>query len=126
MDLEKVIAAHFSQYSDSQDSMLKRKRSGSESGSGSVSPEPEAQHREEKVEEEPQSMRAIRAEAKLVNGHKLIARAFKTARGFERQKLGRRRKTALAASNAKGVERIDAETAALKVCISPDQNTGRL
>ncbi|KJY02398.1 cellular morphogenesis protein Bud22 [Zymoseptoria brevis] len=43
-----------------------------------------------------------------------LAKAFKTARGFERQKLGRRRKNAAAQKDDKDVERIDAEVAALK------------
>ncbi|GAB7349285.1 hypothetical protein MBLNU459_g8430t1 [Dothideomycetes sp. NU459] len=60
------------------------------------------------------SMRQHRVEAKINNGHKLLNRAFKTAKGFERQKLGRRRKTAISKSDAKDVARIDAETAAIK------------
>ena len=52
---------------------------------------------------------------KLKTGVTKLGRAFKVVKGFERQKLGRRRKTALAQSNAKDVERIDAEISALKV-----------
>jgi hypothetical protein len=44
-----------------------------------------------------------------------LAKAFKTAKGFERQKLGRRKKLASAQKDTKDVERIDAEVAALKV-----------
>lgn len=61
-------------------------------------------------------MRQHRVEAKIENGHKLLNRAFRTAKGFERQKLGRRRKTAISKSDAKDVARIDAETEAIKVC----------
>ncbi|EME49697.1 hypothetical protein DOTSEDRAFT_68463 [Dothistroma septosporum NZE10] len=45
---------------------------------------------------------------------KQLARAFKAGKGFERQKLGRRKKNAVAAKDEKDVERIDAEVAALK------------
>lgn len=38
--------------------------------------------------------RELQARAAIDKGHTLLFRAFKTARGFERQKLGRRRKTA--------------------------------
>lgn len=43
-----------------------------------------------------------------------LAKAFKAAKGPERQKLGRRKKTAVAGKDAKEAERIDAEVAALK------------
>ncbi|KAK4635775.1 hypothetical protein CLAFUW4_00706 [Fulvia fulva] len=46
---------------------------------------------------------------------KQLARAFKAGKGFERQKLGRRKKHAAAAKDDKDVERIDAEVAALKI-----------
>lgn len=46
---------------------------------------------------------------------KQLARAFKAGKGFERQKLGRRKKNAVAAKDDKDVERIDAEVVALKV-----------
>lgn len=46
---------------------------------------------------------------------KQLARAFKAGKGFERQKLGRRKKNAAAAKDENDVERIDAEVAALKV-----------
>lgn len=70
----------------------------------------------ETTKEQSISMRQHRVEAKITNGHKLLNRAFRTAKGFERQKLGRRRKTAIAKSDAKDVARIDAETEAIKVC----------
>lgn len=43
-----------------------------------------------------------------------LAKAFKAAKGPERQKLGRRKKTATAQKDVKEAERIDAEVAALK------------
>lgn len=43
-----------------------------------------------------------------------LAKAFKAAKGGERMKLGRRKKTAVAEKNGKESERIDAEVAALK------------
>lgn len=61
--------------------------------------------------------------AAYVQGSQLLEKAFKLARGFERQKLGRRKKNALAVAKVrkggpevKGdeVARIDAEVAALK------------
>lgn len=62
------------------------------------------------------SIRQLRTEQKLEHGQKLLFRAFKTAKGFERQKLGRRRKTASADDDTKDMERIDAEVTVLKVC----------
>jgi len=55
-----------------------------------------------------------RLEEKLHHHQTLIFRALKIAKGFERQKLGRRRKTALKTKPA-DVARIDAEIEALKV-----------
>lgn len=55
-----------------------------------------------------------RVAEKFHHHKKLLSRALKTAKGFERQKLGRRRKTALK-DNAADVVRIDAEIDALKV-----------
>ena len=48
-------------------------------------------------------------------GKKTLFKALKTARGFERQKLGRRQKSARAANNQEDIERLAAEVAALKV-----------
>lgn len=59
-----------------------------------------------------------RIEHKLKLGATKIGHAFKVAKGFERQKLGRRRKTAVSESNVKDVARIDSEIEALKVCWS--------
>jgi len=56
-----------------------------------------------------------RAAHKLDQGVKRVAHAFKLAKGFERQKLSRRRKTAVSKGEDKDVERIDAEIVALKV-----------
>lgn len=53
--------------------------------------------------------------ATFADSAKQLARAFKAGKGFERQKLGRRKKNAVAAKDDKDVERIDAEVAALKV-----------
>lgn len=70
--------------------------------------------------EKGKSPRMRRVEYKLDQGHKLLNRAFKTAKGFERQKLSRRRKTACDKSDAKDVVRIDEEIEAIKVC--PDRS----
>ena len=54
--------------------------------------------------------------ASLLEGSKqLLAQALKLARGFERQKLGRRQKTAKAAANDDDSQRLTAEVKALKV-----------
>ena len=63
----------------------------------------------------PAGARQQRVAFKIDHGQKLLNRAFKTAKGFERQKLGRRRKTAASNTDAKEVARIDSETAVLKV-----------
>ncbi len=52
----------------------------------------------------------------LEQGKKALFRSLKVARGFERQKLGRRQKTAKAEKVEADVIRLDAEVAALKVC----------
>ncbi|KAI9818783.1 MAG: hypothetical protein M1827_007603 [Pycnora praestabilis] len=52
-------------------------------------------------------------EARIVHGKKLLTRALKFARGFERQKLGRRQKTAKGKDEE--LARLDTEIAALKV-----------
>jgi len=59
--------------------------------------------------------KAQRVRHKLQQGTVKLGHAFKVAKGFERQKLGRRRKNAIAQSNATDVKRIDAEAAAVKV-----------
>ncbi|KAH7020605.1 putative cellular morphogenesis protein [Macrophomina phaseolina] len=51
---------------------------------------------------------------RLEQGKKALNKALKISRGFERQKLSRRRKTAEKEGKEKDVERIDAEIAALK------------
>lgn len=83
--------------------MPKRKRDGSESP------------QEGGDEEQGKSLRQRRVEHKLDQGYKLLNRAFRLAKGFERQKLGRRRKTAAEKGDAQDVVRIDAETEAIKV-----------
>lgn len=56
---------------------------------------------------------------KLLQGSKrLLAQALKLARGFERQKLGRRQKTAKGAANVDESKRLVAEVKALKVCLT--------
>ena len=52
----------------------------------------------------------------LEQGKKALFRSLKVARGFERQKLGRRQKTAKAEKAETDIIRLDAEVAALKVC----------
>ncbi|KAK5019668.1 Bud-site selection protein [Cryomyces antarcticus] len=64
-------------------------------------------------------IQTLRVEAKLEHGKKLLNRALKTAKGFERQKLGRRRKTAVVSNDAADVARIDREIEALKTLEIP-------
>ena len=54
----------------------------------------------------------------LEQGKKALFKSLKVARGFERQKLGRRQKTAKAEKAEDDLIRLDAEVAALKVCDS--------
>lgn len=51
---------------------------------------------------------------KIVQSKKLLHRALKTAKGFERQKLGKRLKTAIETGKHEDVRRINAEIQALK------------
>ena len=66
------------------------------------------------------SSRALRnhhaqVDGAIVNGKRTLFKALKTARGFERQKLGRRQKTASEAKAEDDVKRLAIEVAALKV-----------
>ncbi len=54
-------------------------------------------------------------EKKLVHGRKLLHRALKTARGFERQKLGKRIKLATEKNDAAETGRLQRELDVLKV-----------
>ena len=51
----------------------------------------------------------------LEQGKKALFKSLKVARGFERQKLGRRQKTARAEKAYDDLTRLNAEVAALKV-----------
>lgn len=55
-----------------------------------------------------------RLQLKLHQATVKVGHAFKIAKGFERQKLGRRQKTAAAAKNEKDAQRVETEIAALK------------
>lgn len=59
-----------------------------------------------------------RVEEKLFHGKKVLQRALKLAKGFERQKLGRRQKTAKQKGESDELGRLDAEIAALKVRVT--------
>lgn len=54
-------------------------------------------------------------EGALDYGRRTLFKALKIARGFERQKLGRRQKTAKEQKKEEDIKRFDAEVAALKV-----------
>jgi BUD22 len=68
------------------------------------------------------NLQATRLRHKFERGSQLLYRALKTARGFERQKLGRRQKVAKQNDDGQALQRLDAEVQALKVsfrwCIS--------
>jgi len=83
--------------------MPKRKRDDGTDASPEVSPEPVSDPKQKRLQ-----LKLHQATVKL--GH-----AFKIAKGFERQKLGRRQKTAAAAKNEKDSQRVETEIAALKV-----------
>lgn len=55
------------------------------------------------------------AEQRIAHGKKLLNRALKLSKGFERQKLGRRHKAAIQKKDEAEVARLDAEIEALKV-----------
>ncbi|CAD6563554.1 MAG: hypothetical protein ASARMPRED_000043 [Alectoria sarmentosa] len=59
-------------------------------------------------------LQRLQLEGLLDQGRKSVFRSLKVARGFERQKLGRRQKTAKTESNAADTARLEAEVAALK------------
>ena len=61
----------------------------------------------------------LQLEGVLSNGTKSLFRALKIARGFERQKLGRRQKTAKAAQDDAETKRLEVEVATLKVSLIP-------
>ena len=75
--------------------------------------------------DEDASVEQRRLQHKLKIGTTKLGHAFKVAKGFERQKLSRRRKTAAAQSNDKDVDRIDSEVAALKVRACPSCRESR-
>lgn len=63
------------------------------------------------------SMQAVRLTHKFDLGVQIITRGLKVARGFERQKLSRREKTAKSQENASTtLSRLAEEVKALKVC----------
>ena len=62
------------------------------------------------------SIKHSRVYGVLDNGKTNLFRALKVARGFERQKLGRRQKNAKKDGADGDMARLEAETVALKVC----------
>lgn len=62
------------------------------------------------------SMKAIRLTHKFEQGAQVISKGLKTARGFERQKLSRREKTAKSQNDSATLSRLAEEVEALKVC----------
>lgn len=62
------------------------------------------------------SMKAIRLTHKFEQGVQVISKGLKTARGFERQKLSRREKTAKSQNDSATLSRLAEEVDALKVC----------
>jgi hypothetical protein len=106
------IGQHFAKKQDAPRTLLplhdqykmpKRKRDDGTDATPEGSPEPVADPKQKRLQ-----LKLYQATVKL--GH-----AFKIAKGFERQKLGRRQKTAAAAKNEKDSQRVETEIAALKV-----------
>lgn len=64
-------------------------------------------------------VKATRLGHKFERGTQLLFRALKTSRGFERQKLGRRQKTAKSEKDTKTLERLEKEVHVLKVRFLP-------
>lgn len=62
-----------------------------------------------------------RLESVIEHGNGRLIRALKIARGIERQKLGRRQKTASQSNASQETIRLDAEVSALKVSDSIDE-----
>lgn len=59
-------------------------------------------------------LQRLEFDTQLSLSKKTLSRSLKTSRGFERQKLGRRLKTAKSSNNTPDISRLDAEVAALK------------
>lgn len=62
-------------------------------------------------------LQATRLRHKFERDSQLLYRALKTARGFERQKLGRRQKVAKQNDDQQALGRLEAEVQALKVSL---------
>ncbi|KAA8644487.1 hypothetical protein EYZ11_003036 [Aspergillus tanneri] len=65
------------------------------------------------------SLQTIRLKQKFDQGVLLLSRALKTARGFERQKLGRREKTAKSQGQDETLKRLEEEVQVLKTLDPP-------
>jgi hypothetical protein len=83
--------------------MPKRKLSDADSGPG--------------TEKRTYNVQTMRLTQKFEHGVTILSRALKTARGFERQKLGRREKTAKSQGGAETLQRLAEEVSFLKVCL---------
>lgn len=67
------------------------------------------------AENDPVTLRKDEVEQKLTHCKKLLNKALKLARGFERQKLGRRVKLATTNSDQDDLKRLNKEIEVLKV-----------
>lgn len=79
---------------------------------------PKRKHSELSSEDHPENFNRVKATRlghKFERGTQLLFRALKTSRGFERQKLGRRQKTAKSEKDDKSLERLEKEVHVLKV-----------
>ena len=72
-------------------------------------------HGQSRLDTRKLSIKAVRLTTKFEQGVQILAKGLKTARGFERQKLSRREKTAKTENNAATLERLAEEVEALKV-----------
>lgn len=96
--------------------MPKRKRSEQPEDDTAVASSDERPQKQN-PEDRKVARQASRLSQKYEHGAQTLHKALKTARGFERQKLGRRQKTARSNNNEADLQRMEAEVHALKVRI---------
>lgn len=75
----------------------------------------DSDHRDEEPSSRALDPHRSQLEHEIEHGAKILHRALKVARGFERQKLGRRQKAAKDKKDGAESARLEAEVAALKV-----------
>ncbi|KAF7716022.1 Uncharacterized protein PECH_001897 [Penicillium ucsense] len=76
-------------------------------------------HGQSRLDTRKLSIKAVRLTTKFEQGVQILAKGLKTARGFERQKLSRREKTAKSENNGATLQRLAEEVEALKAIDYP-------